>query len=36
MLKMPPMPETENEKYHIVSKEWFDNWKKYTFYDEVT
>ena len=27
------MPEKDNEIYHIVSMDWWEDWKNYTFYD---
>lgn len=31
----PVMPESEGEKYHIVTMEWFGKWKNYTGYAKI-
>jgi hypothetical protein len=31
-----PIPEKENEIYHIIVMEWWQRWKKYTGFDQIT
>ena len=33
--EMPPLPQKEDEVYHIVAMDWWLNWKAYTSYDQV-
>lgn len=33
--EMPSIPKKAGEIYHIAAIDWFNNWKKYTFYNKV-
>lgn len=33
--EIPSMPEKEGEVYHVVSIEWFNQWKSYTDYNSI-
>jgi len=33
--EIPSMPEKEGEVYHVVSIEWFNQWKSYTDYYSI-
>jgi hypothetical protein len=33
--EIPSMPEKKGEVYHVVSIEWFNQWKRYTDYYSI-